>query len=234
MGFACRRHDPVRGDLPVDCCPRRPVAVIVCDMCRGANAGLARGRRRRRPARVRRRRGRPPRARSAARCGSRRPAGPSRPPRCDCGPRPGRSCGSGRSVPDRRPRQQPVRERPGLGAGEQSGLPVGDQRCGAAGIDGHHRQPAGLGLEHDLPEGVGDRREGEDVGAGVSDGQVAPAQPAQEGGRLPEPLAQDRLLGTAAGQDQMQPRVALSVRSGTPRRAGRAPSPWSAGRRRAR
>src|SRR4029077_15049142 len=57
--------------------------------------------------------------------------------------------------------------------------------------------------------GVGDAAEEEYVGAGVGDREVLAAEPAEEGGGVAEPGAQLRLLGTAAGQQQVQARVGL-------------------------
>ena len=53
----------------------------------------------------------------------------------------------------------------------------------------------------------------------------SPREPAEERRVLPEALAQVLLLGAAAGEHQVQPRVALRARRGTRRRAGRRPSP---------
>ena len=46
---------------------------------------------------------------------------------------------------------------------EDAAAPVLDQLRGAARGDGHDGEPGGLGLEHDLPEGVRGRAEEEHV-----------------------------------------------------------------------
>ena len=89
-------------------------------------------------------------------------------------------------------------------------MAVLDQRGRAALGDGDDRQAAGARLEHDLAVGVGVRAEEEDVGAGVGAGQVLALEPAEEGRVLAEAGAQLALLGTAAGQQQVQPWIGLA------------------------
>ena len=97
----------------------------------------------------------------------------------------------------------------GVGPAEHPGVAVLDQRGRAALGDRDDRQAAGAGLEHDLAVGVGGRAEEEDVGAGVGARQVLALEPAEEGRALAEPRPQLALLGPAAGEQQVQPRVGL-------------------------
>ena len=78
------------------------------------------------------------------------------------------------------------------------------------------------------------RAEEEEVGARVGGGQRVALEPAEERRVLAEAVAQPLLLGPAAGEHEVQPRVARPRRAGTRRRAGRRPSPSSAAPRRAR
>ena len=100
----------------------------------------------------------------------------------------------------------------GVGPAEHAGVAVLDQRGRAALGDRDDRQAARPGLDHDLAVGVGARAEEEDVGAGVGARQLLALEPAEEGGALAEPLAQLALLRAAAGEQQVQARVALWAR----------------------
>ena len=74
-------------------------------------------------------------------------------------------------------------------------------------------QPARLRLEHDLAEGVGLAREAERCRRSRRRAASCVAlEPAQEGGAVAEALGQPRLLGAAAGEHQVQPRIRLRAR----------------------
>ena len=101
-------------------------------------------------------------------------------------------------------------------------------------VDGDHRQPAGLGLEDDLAEGVGGAGEQEHIGAGVGPGEILrrPASPgrwrARRGARAAPPPPGRRRPAQDADADRAR------ARPGKRRPAGRRPSPWSGARRRGR
>jgi hypothetical protein len=97
-----------------------------------------------------------------------------------------------------------------VGRAQPAGDAVLDDRARAALGHGDDREAAGLGLEEDLPEGVGAAGEEEEVGARVGVGQRVALQPAQEARVLAQTLAQSVLLGSAAGQAEVQARVALT------------------------
>ena len=90
---------------------------------------------------------------------------------------------------------------------EHAGVAVLDQRGGAALGDGDDRQAARPGLDDHLAVGVGARAEEEEVGAGIGARQLLALEPAEEGRALAELRAQLLLLGAAAGEQQVQPRV---------------------------
>ena len=104
-----------------------------------------------------------------------------------------------------------LRESVGSGLREQAADAILDERQRPAGGNGDDGQAARLGLEDDLPEGVGGAGEQEDVGAGVGARELDPAEPAEEGGVLvADAHAQALLLGAAAGEDEVQARVAAA------------------------
>ena len=103
-----------------------------------------------------------------------------------------------------------VGQRLRVGRAQAPGDAVLDDRARAALGHRDDRQPAGLRLEQDLPEGVGAAGEEEEVGARVGARQRVALQPAQEARVLAEALAQRVLLGAAAGQAEVQARVALA------------------------
>ena len=99
-------------------------------------------------------------------------------------------------------------QRLGARRAQQAAAAVGDQLRRAARGDRDHRQAGRLRLEHDLAERVGRRAEQEDVGRGVRRGQRVALEPAEERRRAPEPRAQPLLLRPAAGEHEVQARVA--------------------------
>ena len=111
---------------------------------------------------------------------------------------------SGREVDDR------AGQRLRVGRAEAPGDAVLDDRAWPALRHRDDRQPAGLGLEQDLPEGVGPAGEEEEVGARVGVRQGVALQPAQEARVLAEALAQRVLLRAPAGEAEVQARVALA------------------------
>ena len=114
---------------------------------------------------------------------------------------------SGAAGERRRPRRP---ARPASAGQQQPGDAVLDDRARAALGDRDDRQPAGLRLEQHLAEGVGPAGEQEQVGARVGVGERVALEPAEERRVLAEPLAQRVLLGAAAGEHEVQARVALA------------------------
>ena len=100
---------------------------------------------------------------------------------------------------------------------QHAGAAGGDQLGRAARGDRDDRQPGGLRLEHHLAEGVGLRAEEEEVGVRVGARQRVALEPAEKRGGAAEPRAQRVLLGPAAGEHELQPRVA---RAGGEERVG--------------
>ena len=86
--------------------------------------------------------------------------------------------------------------------------PSCDQLGGAAGGDRHDRDAGGLRLEDHLAERVRARGEAEQVRLRVGRRQRVAVQPAEERRVGAEPLAQARLLRTAAGEHEVQAGVA--------------------------
>src|SRR5215218_1765762 len=105
--------------------------------------------------------------------------------------------------------QQGAGDLVGVGTAEQARVAVLDQGRRTAFGDGDDREAAGGGLEHHLAVSIGAAAEEESVGAGVDAGKFLAREPAEEGRPLPQPLAQLGFLGAAAGEQQVQARVAV-------------------------
>ena len=164
----------------------------------------------------------PPAARAAPSVGQRAPPARGEPPeRRLPGALAHRREAAARQPLAHRARAGQARDRAGqrLGArrAQQPAAAVGDQLGGPAGADRHHREAGRLRLEHDLAERVGLRAEQEQVGRRVGGGERVAVEPAEERRRTSEPRPQPRLLGPAAGEHEVQPRVA---RAGGEERVG--------------
>jgi hypothetical protein len=104
-----------------------------------------------------------------------------------------------------------IRELARVRSSEQPAHTVLDQRQRSARRDRDHRQPARLRLEDHLPERVRGAREQEDVGAPIRARELGPlVEPAEERRRASQPIAKAPLLGTAAGEREVQAGLASS------------------------